>query len=112
MDTYEAPTSRTLSLTKLPKSEKAAYAGWLRHIAPEGEPLALAAIRAEGRRFRTCSQTEALRTIQAMLGVAGPLDAFIQAAVDDEGVRQQRTALLRAQAQSFSYPDFTPTAPS
>ena len=32
MDTYEAPTSRTLSLTKLPKSEKAAYAGWLRFV--------------------------------------------------------------------------------
>ena len=29
MDTYEAPTSRTLSLTKLPRSEQAAYPGWL-----------------------------------------------------------------------------------
>ena len=67
--------------------------------------------RAEGRRFRTCSQTEALQTIQAMLGVPGPLDAFIQEAIDDDGVRRQRTALLRAQAQPFSYSDFAPTAP-
>ena len=88
------------------------YVGGCGHIAPEGEPLALAAIRAEGRCFRTCSQTEALRTIQTMLGVAGPLEAFIQQAVDDEGIRKQRTEALRAQAQSFSYPDFTPTAPS
>ena len=36
MDTYEAPTSRTLSLTKLPKSEKAAYAGWLRFYCTDG----------------------------------------------------------------------------
>ena len=88
------------------------YVGGCGHIAPEGEPLALAAIRVEGRRFRTCSQTEALRTIQTMLGDAGPLDAFIREAIDDEEVRRQRTEALRVQAQSFSYPHFTPTAPS
>ncbi len=87
------------------------YVGGFGHIAPEGEPLALAAIRAERRRFRTCSQTEALQTIQAMLGVPGPLDAFIQEAIDDDAIRRARTALLRAQAQPFSYRDFAPTAP-
>ena len=87
------------------------YVGGFGHIAPEGEPLALAAIRAERRRFRTCSQTKALRTIQAMLGVPGPLDAFIQEAIDDDAIRRARTALLRAQAQPFSYRDFAPTAP-
>ena len=86
------------------------YVGGFGHIAPEGEPLALAAIRAERRRFRTCSQTEALQTIQAMLGVPGPLDAFIQEAIDDDAIRRARTALLRAQAQPFSYRDFAPTA--
>ena len=86
------------------------YVGGFGHIAPEGEPLALAAIRAEGRRFRTCSQTEALRTIQAMLGATGPLDSFIQEAIDHDAVRRHRTALLRAQAQPFSYRDFAPTA--
>ena len=86
------------------------YVGGFGHIAPQGEPLALAAIRAERRRFRTCSQTEALETVQAMLGVPGPLDAFVQAAIDDDEVRRARTALLRAQAQPFSYADFTPTA--
>ena len=87
------------------------YVGGYEHIAPEGEALALAAIRAEGRRFRSCSQTEALRTIQAMLGVPGPLDAFIQEAVDDDTIRRTRTELLRARAQPFSYGDFAPTAP-
>ena len=87
------------------------YVGGFGHIAPEGEPLALAAIRAEGRRFRTCSQTEALETIQAMLGVPGPLDAFIQEAIDDDAVRQARTESLRAQAQPFSFEDFAPVAP-
>ena len=87
------------------------YIGGYGHIAPEGAPLALAAIRAEGRRFRTCSQTEALQAIQAMLGVPGPLDDFILEAVDDEAVRQERTARLRAQAQPFTYADFTPVAP-
>ena len=87
------------------------YVGGYGHIAPEGEPLALAAIRAEGRRFRTCSQTEAQRAIQAMLDVPGPLDAFIREAVDDDAVRRARTALLRAQARPFSYADFAHVAP-
>ena len=59
------------------KDAVSSYVGGFGHIAPEGEALALAAIRAEGRRFRACSQSEALRTIQSMLGVSGPLDAFI-----------------------------------
>ena len=87
------------------------YVGGFGHIAPEGEALALAAIRAEGRRFRACSQLEALRTIQTMLGVPGSLESFIQEAVDDDAIRRARTESLRAQAQPFSYPDFTPTAP-
>ena len=87
------------------------YVGGFGHIAPEGEPLALAAIPAEGRRFRTCSQTEALRTIQAMLGVPGPLDAFTQEAIDDDAIRRARTKALQAQAQPFSYEDFAATAP-
>ncbi len=86
------------------------YVGGYGHIAPEGAPLALAAIPAEGRRFRTCTQTEALQVVQAMLSAPGPLDDFILEAIDDEAVRLERTARLRAQAQPFSYSDFSPTA--
>ena len=94
-----------------PMNSVSSYVGGFGHIAPRGEPLALAAIRAEGRRFRICSQTEALETVQAMLGVPGPLDAFIQQAIDDDAVRRARTAQLRAQAQPFSYGDFASSAP-
>lgn len=87
------------------------YVGGYGHIEPEGAPLALAAIPAEGRRFRTCSQTEALQAIQTMLGAPGPLDDFILEAIDDEAVRQERTARLRALAQPFAYADFTAVAP-
>ena len=93
-----------------PMETVSTYVGGFGHIAPEGAPLALAAIRAEGRRFRTCSQTEALRAVQAMLGAPGSLDDFILEAIDDEAVRRERTARLRALAQPFSYADFTPTA--
>ena len=93
-----------------PMETVSTYVGGFGHIAPEGAPLALAAIRAEGRRFRTCSQTEALQAIQAMLGAPGPLNEFILEAIDDEAVRRERTARLRALAQPFSYADFTPTA--
>ena len=46
-----------------------------------------------------------------MLGVPGPLDAFIREAIDDDAVRRARTSLLRAQAQPFSYRGFAPSAP-
>ena len=87
------------------------YVGSHGHIAPEGEPLALAAIAAEGRRFRTCSQAGVQRAVHAMLGAPGPLDAFIREAIDDEAARQARTLLLRARARPFSgADDFVPTA--
>ena len=85
------------------------YVGRHGHIAPAGEPLALAAIGAAGRCFRALSQSEAQRAIQAMLGAPGPLDAFIRQAVDDEAVRRQRTARLRVRARPFSYAHFSPT---
>ena len=94
-----------------PMETVSTYVGGYGHIAPKGEPLALAAIRAEGRRFRTCTQTQALQAIQAMLGVPGLLDDFIMEAIDDEAVRRERTAQLRAKAQPFSCAQFSPTAP-
>ena len=101
----------TLEPDLLPVMDRvSSYVGGFGHIAPQGEALALAAIQAERRRFRTCSQTEALETVQSMLGVPGPLDAFVQAAIDDDAVRRACTERLRAQAQPFSYADFTPTA--
>ena len=93
-----------------PMDAVSSYVGSHGHIAPEGEPLALAAIAAEGRRFRALSQGDLQRTIQTMLGAPGPLEAFIQEAIDDEAVRRQRTELLRARARPFSYADFSPTA--
>ena len=78
--------------------------------APEGAPVALAAIGAVGRRFRALSQSDVQRAIQAMLGAPGPLDAFIHAAVADDAVRRERTERLREQARPFSYADFLPTA--
>ena len=83
------------------------YVGACGHIAPAGAPLALAAIGATGRRFRTCSQTGAQRAIQAMLGAPGPLDAFIQEAVDDETVRRARTESLPGTGAA---PSPTPTS--
>ena len=98
-----------------PMDAVSSYVGGHGHIAapdgaPDGEPFALAAIEASGRRFRALSQADLQRTIQTMLDAPGPLDAFIQDAIDDETVRRQRTALLRARARPFSYADFSPTA--
>ena len=99
-----------LELDLLPaKDAVSSYVGDCGYIAPDGVPLALAAIEADGRRFRALSQTDVQRTIQAILGVSGPLDAFIREVIADEAARQRRTALLRARAQLFSYAHFTPT---
>ena len=98
-----------------PMDAVSSYVGGHGHIAapdgaPDGEPFALAAIEAAGRRFRALSQGGVQRTIHAMLGAPGPLDAFIQDAIDDETVRRRRTDHLRARARPFSYADFSPTA--
>ena len=98
-----------------PMDAVSSYVGGHGHIAapdgaPDGEPFALAAIDASGRRFRALSQADLQRTIQTMLDAPGPLDAFIQEAIDDEAVRRQRTERLRARARPFSYADFSPTA--
>ena len=93
-----------------PMDAVSGYVGGHGHIAPEGEALALAAIGAQDRRFRALTQGDLQRTIQAMLGTPGPLDAFIQDAIDNETVRRQRTESLRARARPFSYAHFLPTA--
>ena len=101
-----------LELDLLPPMETVStYVGACGHIAPEGKPFALAAINAEGRRFRALSQGDAQRTIQSMLGIAGPLETFVQEVIANEAARRHRTTLLRAQAQPFSYRDFAPVAP-
>jgi hypothetical protein len=82
------------------------YVGGYGHIAPEGEPFALAAISATNRRFRALSQTEMHRTAHALLGAEISLDAFIQQAIADEAIRRERTASLRARARPFSHPRF------
>ena len=87
------------------------YVGSHGHIAPEGEALALAAIGARGRRFRAFSQPEVQQVVQTMLGAEGALHAFIEQAIDDDTIRQQRTARLRAQAQPLSYAGYSPRAP-
>ena len=86
------------------------YVGGYGHIAPDGEPVALAAVPATGRRFRALSQAEMQEAIHAMLGAPAPLDAFIYEAIADEAVRRRRTALLRARARPFSHADFEPLA--
>ncbi len=86
------------------------YVGGYGHIAPDGEPLALAAVPAAGRRFRALSQAEIQEAIHAMLGAAAPLDAFIHEAIADDAVRRRRTALLQARARPFSHVDFEPLA--
>ena len=111
--TYSFGLLRNIRLkpTLLPPMDAVStYVGSHGHIAPEGEALALAAIGAQDRRFRALTQGDLQRTIQAMLGTPGPLDAFIQDAIDNETVRRQRTESLRARARPFSYAHFLPTA--
>ena len=80
----------------LPATDRVcSYVGDCGCIAPDGRPLALAAIEAEGRRFRALTQAEVQRTVHAMLAAPGPLDAFIREAVDDESVRRARTAFAQ-----------------
>lgn len=69
-----------------------------------GSPASVAAVPAEGRRFRALSEAEVQAEAQAKLGEAGPLADFVLAAVHDQAVRLAREARLCADALPFAWP--------
>lgn len=67
-----------------------------------GAPLALAAIRATGRRFAAASEPEALERVRAQLAPGLPLDRFVAENVEDQAVREERNGALAAGGVPFA----------
>ena len=86
------------------------YVGGFGHIAPQGEAACSRRRPGRGPTLPHLLTNGGAADDSGHARRPGPLDAFIQEAIDDDAVRRQRTALLRAQAQPFSYRDFAPTA--
>ncbi len=74
-----------------------------------GDPVALAEIPAEGRRFPGKTQTEILAHVRDRLDPGADLDAFIMGHVSDEDVRLRRRTLLSADAIRPDFPRTTVT---
>lgn len=71
-----------------------AYTAIVGCVNVDGAPVALAEIAAEGRILRAMSQPDMLDHIRGRLDPDMHLDAFIQAHIEDEVLRRQRTLAL------------------
>ena len=72
-----------------------------------GAEAAVAAVPAQGRRFRALTEAEVQAAAQAKLGESGPLGDFVLAAVHDQAARLAREARLCADSIPFAWPQTT-----
>lgn len=74
----------------------------------EGEPVALAAITAEGRRFRALGQEEKMALVASRVGGVGPLDDWLLAHIghEQDAPRARLNARLEALGITFSHPAY------
>ncbi len=71
-----------------------------------GAPTALAAVKALRRRFQAVSVPAMLAMARDRVAPDTPLDAFIMGNIEDERLRQARTATLRQTARRPRFSDF------
>jgi len=77
-------------------------------FAPDGEPLALDGLAAEGRRWRAAGQAEVQARMRTALAPAEPLEAFLLAHIEDRALRQERAAWLVKSALPWQESRFRP----
>ena len=80
-----------------------AYTAIVGCVNLDGAPVALAEILAAGRKLRSMKQSDMLDHIRRRLDPDAPLDTFIQAHIDDEVLRQERTRALSADALPLEF---------
>jgi hypothetical protein len=71
-----------------------AYTAIVGCVNVDGAPVALAEISAEGRTLRAMSQPDMLDHVRRRLDPDAHLDTFIQAHIEDEALRRERTLAL------------------
>lgn len=80
-----------------------AYASHRGCLCFDGQPLALAAIAAEGRRFAAATETEALDKVRARLSPSERLDDFVGIAISESGIRAAHTLAMATDALPLAY---------
>lgn len=77
-------------------------------LAPDGAPVALAAVAARGRLWTALSQTEILTLARDRLAPGQSLHHFVRQTIADRSVRRARIDALADLGQAFSYANFRP----
>lgn len=80
-----------------------AYTAVVGCINVDGAPVALAEIEAQGRVLRAMSQPDMLDHVRRRLDPEAHLDAFVQAHIDDEALRRERTMALSADSLPLDF---------
>ncbi len=84
-------------------TEAYAYTSATGCLALDGQPVALAEIAAEGRRFRPLGQIEMLAAVRDRLAPGAALDEFIGDHLEDATLRRERSAALAAESLPIRY---------
>ena len=85
-------------------SEAYAYTAKVGCVNHDGSPVALREIDADGRTLPAMSQPQILDFVRTRLAPEVDLDDFIRAHIDDDTVRQERTAALSEDALFLEFP--------
>lgn len=80
-------------------------------IVEDDQPIPLARVPAEGRRWQAMEQEEVLDAMRRRLSPETPLDTFIVQHIDDEKTRLARCDALQAETQPFAYAQVTHLLP-
>lgn len=80
-----------------------AYLGFRGHIARDGVPVALAAVRAENRTLPALGQLAALAWLRDHMAPGTGLAEFVRAHIDDVGLRGSRVAALLDHAVAVAH---------
>ncbi|MBI2585714.1 MAG: hypothetical protein HYW28_07550 [Rhodospirillales bacterium] len=86
------------------------YVGRRGALARNGAPVALAPVKAENRMWPAIGQWQVQALVRDRLAPGQPVNAFIQAAVDDPAVRLARAEALGTDSLAFEHPGFAAEA--
>ena len=81
-----------------------AYVSSRGHLNHAGEPVALAAIVCERRRYRSLTTTEALERVRERVAPELDADTFVHRLVEDAGYRRAISDAMSADAGPFTHP--------
>ena len=80
-------------------------------LAPAGEPVPLAEIASQGRRWRSLGQQDMQAELATHLSPGSSAEAFVQASLGDRQLRIARSRQMAGMAVAWHHPAFRPLSP-